>query len=169
VLRERLGLLRRSISVGIVTEKYPYKPIEVPEGFRGKPVIDQDKCLGCGACVNACPPNALSMTDDLDRGVRVIKLFLGRCIFCGRCQDVCPVEAIKLTREFELASINHNDLYQEVALVMAKCMVCGKPYTTIRLVEHVASNLPREQRSHLLLCPDCREKHSSKKVSYARW
>ncbi len=165
----RLHILKEALRTGVVTKKYPYEPIEVPEGFRGKPSIDVEKCIGCGACVNVCPPNALSAEIDLNKSVKRIILFLGKCIFCGRCQDVCPTEAIKLTREFELSTLTTNDLYQVVELKMAKCEVCGKPYATIRQVLFTAKNVPKDQRPLLLLCSECRSKVSAKYISYARW
>lgn len=50
--------------------------------------IDKAVCIGCGACVDVCPVQALSMEDDkavCDEAV---------CIDCGACISVCPVSAI---------------------------------------------------------------------------
>jgi len=32
------------------------------QGIRGKPVIDQDICTGCGACLAPCPVGALTLS-----------------------------------------------------------------------------------------------------------
>ena len=48
-----------------------------------------DDCLGCGACVEECPVNAISEKD----GKYVINA--DECLDCGACAGVCPVEAPK--------------------------------------------------------------------------
>jgi H+/Na+-translocating ferredoxin:NAD+ oxidoreductase subunit B len=56
--------------------------------------IDDDACVGCGACIDRCWMEALKMDGDL-----VVRDF-NRCIGCGICRYVCPSEAMKLvTRE----------------------------------------------------------------------
>lgn len=162
----RLHILAEGLGKAVVTERYPYEAVTVPEGFRGKPVIDPSKCVGCGACVNACPPNALSIRDE--GGYRVVRLFIGRCIFCGRCEEVCPFNAVRLSKEFELASTSTEDLVQEVRLVMAKCAVCGEPYATLREVRKVAEGLPEGLKPLAYVCPRCRELMTSHYAGYAR-
>ncbi|MBN1948908.1 MAG: 4Fe-4S binding protein [Candidatus Cloacimonetes bacterium] len=50
--------------------------------------INKEACIGCGACVDTCPVEALSMVDDKAQCDADI------CIDCGACIDACPVEAI---------------------------------------------------------------------------
>ncbi|HPV15685.1 MAG TPA: 4Fe-4S binding protein [Candidatus Cloacimonadota bacterium] len=50
--------------------------------------IDKDACIGCSACVETCPVNALSMQDD--KAV----CDADKCIDCLACTGVCPVGAI---------------------------------------------------------------------------
>jgi len=52
--------------------------------------ISHDICIGCGACVEVCPVNALRM----ENNKAVVDPDL--CIDCGSCVPVCPVEAIEL-------------------------------------------------------------------------
>ena len=51
--------------------------------------ITEDECLGCGACAENCPVEAISEKD----GKYVIDA--DKCIDCGSCADACPVGAPK--------------------------------------------------------------------------
>jgi electron transport complex protein RnfB len=52
--------------------------------------IDDDACVGCGACIDRCWMEALKMEGDL-----VVRDF-NRCIGCGICRYVCPSDAMQL-------------------------------------------------------------------------
>ena len=54
-------------------------------------VVDLDKCIQCGACVERCPLHAIEMGED---GYPVVNEM---CFRCGQCGYVCPAEARKLT------------------------------------------------------------------------
>jgi ferredoxin len=54
--------------------------------------IDDDACVGCGACVDRCWMEALKMDGDL------VVRDSNRCIGCGICRYVCPSDAMKLVR-----------------------------------------------------------------------
>ncbi|MHC4677930.1 MAG: Coenzyme F420 hydrogenase/dehydrogenase, beta subunit C-terminal domain [Planctomycetota bacterium] len=46
-------------------------------------------CMGCGACVPACPNNAVRLVDLVDQGIRPVA-DSQMCEQCGRCVAVCP-------------------------------------------------------------------------------
>ncbi|MDD5679017.1 MAG: 4Fe-4S binding protein [Kiritimatiellae bacterium] len=52
--------------------------------------INQEKCTGCGLCVEACPVEAISMEDDK------AKVDKDKCADCGQCVEECPNEAISM-------------------------------------------------------------------------
>jgi len=62
--------------------------------------IENDACVGCGACIDRCWMDALKMDGDL--AVRDAN----RCIGCGICRYVCPTDAMKLVRR-ETATVKN--------------------------------------------------------------
>lgn len=175
-----LKLLKTIIKVGDTTVKYPFKPYEVCEDFRGKPEYNAEQCIACAACTMACPANALTMNTDRSTGERKWLLFLGRCIFCGRCEEVCPTKAIRLSQEFEMAVFNKADLFQEAIFKVADCHVCQRPFAPRKSIDYAISLLVQsgmdpveaEARRHQFeTCPECKRKQniiSSPGVSLAQ-
>jgi NAD-dependent dihydropyrimidine dehydrogenase PreA subunit len=53
-------------------------------------VIDEDQCVACESCIDACPAEAICMKADK---ANVIK---EKCVDCGTCVDTCPSAAIRL-------------------------------------------------------------------------
>ena len=51
--------IKKVIKTGTATHAYPLEPMPVDKNFRGKPEHTPQQCIGCAACVNACPSNAL--------------------------------------------------------------------------------------------------------------
>ena len=114
------------------TSKFPYKPHVPFENFRGKPVVDNENCVGCETCANVCPPRAITFTDDKEEGIRIIKRDYGLCIFCGLCEEHCITKkGVKLSDKiFDLAVFdrNNNIEYQKKELLI--CESCGAIITT---------------------------------------
>lgn len=51
--------------------------------------VDKAKCTGCGACMNICPKNAISMCTNAE-GFLMPEVDVTKCIECGLCKKICP-------------------------------------------------------------------------------
>lgn len=92
----------------------------------GLPVIIQEKCVACGACVKACPRVIIEMRKVGPKSKRIYVDCVNRekgavarkncevaCIGCGKCVKICPHDAIVM--ENNLAYISFE-----------KCKLCRK-------------------------------------------
>lgn len=95
----------------------------------GLPVIIDEKCVSCGACVKACPRKLIELRkrakkerklyvacSNCDKGGPARRACKVACIACFKCQKVCEFDAI--TIENNLAYIN-----------ASKCTFCRKCVT----------------------------------------
>jgi Na+-translocating ferredoxin:NAD+ oxidoreductase RNF subunit RnfB len=93
---------------------------------KGLPVIIDDKCVSCGACVKACPRHLIELRkkakkdrkiyvacSNCDKGGPARKACQVACISCNKCFKVCAFDAI---------TINDNLAYIDAK----KCTFCRK-------------------------------------------
>jgi nitroreductase/NAD-dependent dihydropyrimidine dehydrogenase PreA subunit len=75
-------------------------------------VVDQEKCTGCGRCVETCPIQLLALSDGKARSNERYDEF--RCITCQNCAAVCPVGAVSIEGDYRVHSgfWKNEDLYQ---------------------------------------------------------
>ncbi|MFH2069497.1 MAG: RnfABCDGE type electron transport complex subunit B [Candidatus Omnitrophota bacterium] len=101
------------------------------------PVIDINKCTGCGLCVAACPKKIIELIEDKftvnisckshDKGAFVRKICKTGCIGCGICVKNCPVHDIVL--ENNLARIKYENC-NNCGVCVEKC-----PTKSIKVIE----------------------------------
>lgn len=125
MLISKLRQSRLALAAGVVTVGYPLAPRPPDPGFRGRVVVDTERCVGCGGCAPVCPSRCVLVTD-LSPEVRVIRRRLDRCIQCGRCERACAYAAIRLAPEYELGTTDRGDLWIEQHLFMGVCGRCGR-------------------------------------------
>jgi ferredoxin len=61
------------------------------------PIIDQDKCDGCGLCVGVCHLNAMAIVNNIITIIETVE-----CDWCTDCEAVCPTGAISCPFEIIL-------------------------------------------------------------------
>ena len=57
--------------------------------LKKKILIDTDKCIGCGMCVNACSGSVIELVDGKARVIREVY-----CQGLEHCLSACPTKAI---------------------------------------------------------------------------
>lgn len=111
------------------TSKFPFQPHQPYPSFRGQPEYNADRCLGCLACEETCPAEAIAHQDVIDGSApkRVMIHYTDTCIFCGCCEDACIAdhEGIKLTNNWELAFFERDKAFETIEKDLQLCEICG--------------------------------------------
>lgn len=118
----------RSLFSRPFTTRFPDAAYEPIKQFRGRPRYHQDDCIGCGACAQVCPADAIEMIDDLTgpQPMRRLVQHLDTCIQCGQCERYCLTEkGIKLSNEYDYAAFAKSEFEEKVAKELLCCESCG--------------------------------------------
>ena len=148
----------------------------VPEGFRGLPKFDAEKCVACGACANTCPTGAMSFEDG--EAERAMRVNYGLCIYCATCEEVCPEEGVRLTGEYRAFFKSKEEMVKGIEVPLRRCANCGRPFATDKQLEaclnrlleragHVYERLLEEVKRLMSYCPDCRHVVANLRASKA--
>jgi len=108
----------------------------------GLPEVSEELCVGCGACVKACPRDIIELRNKGPRGMRVYVACSNKdkgalaskeckvaCIGCGKCVKECAQDAIVV--ENNLAYIDFE-----------KCKLCKKCVDVCPMHSILAVNFP---------------------------
>jgi formate hydrogenlyase subunit 6/NADH:ubiquinone oxidoreductase subunit I len=120
----------KALVTGPYTSKFPKKPHVPYASFRGQPKFNDSRCVGCLACEEVCPVDAIGHRDDLDRSnpKRTLIHYTDTCIFCGQCESVCIAdhEGIKLSLDWELSFFDRaKESFETIEKKLVLCEICG--------------------------------------------
>jgi len=73
---------------------------KIMEWLRPRPVINKDKCVGCGECMRSCPAKTIVIKD------KIAYIKKSDCIKCFCCQELCPKDAVKVKKNPILKLVN---------------------------------------------------------------
>ncbi len=68
------------------------------------PIVDIEKCSGCGLCDSICMADAIYLKDHEEKEIPYLK-YPDECWHCGSCRQDCPEEAISIRFPPDMLSI----------------------------------------------------------------
>lgn len=148
-----ITLVNWSIFRPCVTELYPEQRPNLPENYRGIPVLPVDpktgksRCIACGACVRMCPEQIITVemdkSDPKDRKPSEFSIDISRCMWCGLCTEACPVNCLVMGKDFELATYTREGMIYNLEDLMR----LGGEFPAEEVVEEVAEEKKEESDS----------------------
>ncbi|MBN1159001.1 MAG: 4Fe-4S dicluster domain-containing protein [Bacteroidales bacterium] len=125
------------------TTSFPVTPHTPFKNYRGKPVVDDENCVGCETCTNVCPAGVITFFDDKEKKVRIIERDYGLCLFCGQCEEHCITgKGVKLSDTlYELATFDRNQLVERQEKELIICASCGAVITTKEHIRFIHNKL----------------------------
>ena len=108
----------------------------------GKPYVETELCVGCGACAKICAHNGPQIEN------KKCHIDQNNCVGCGRCIAVCPKDAIQPNLDASAKLLNCK------IAEYAKAVVDGRPSYCINIVREVSPNCDCHPENDVPIVPD---------------
>ena len=103
--------------------------------------IDEEKCTGCGLCVDACHEGAIELIDGKAKLIRD-----DYCDGLGDCLPTCPTGAIEIIEreavayDEEAVMLKNKQVGQNIEESVNRPLPCGCPGSAVKTIERKRSN-----------------------------
>lgn len=125
-----------------------------------RPLIDKEKCTGCGLCTIDCPTKAFILNQGSERDIFQLLFQQEACNACGICEESCPENCLQLVEN----EPERNETGKEAKVIfednLSRCIECGIPLFPRSMVKKMETKISinRESIWPFELCPSCRMK-----------
>ena len=109
----------------------------------GKPVVNQNNCVSCGACRKMCAHGAISFNEDKKASIDHDK-----CVGCGRCIGSCNFDAISNP------DYCANDILNKKIAEYSKAVIDGRDHFHISFVIDVSPNCDCHAENDAAIIPN---------------
>jgi ferredoxin len=126
----------------------------------GMPIIDKEKCTGCGLCAINCPTEALTISQNSERDSYQLLFRHDLCDACGICEKSCPEHCLSLVEN----APERDETEKEDKVIfedrISRCRECGIPLFPMAMVNLLKSKISATGGAIFPfdLCPSCRIK-----------
>jgi ferredoxin len=135
-----------------------------------EPLVDKEKCTGCGLCTIDCPTKALILNQSSEKATYQLLFRQEACNACGVCEQSCPENCLQLVEK----EPERNETGKKAKVIfednLSRCMECGIPLFPRSMVKKMETKISmnRETTWPFELCPSCRMKTPFRKERVER-
>lgn len=124
---------------------YTSSELALEDEYRGVPIWNEEECIGCGACAEVCPSDAIHIEDDIssaDGPVRKVIYNMNECQFCGQCERYCITKkGVKLSTEYITVVFRTENAVKTLERELVLCECCGAAVGCKKHLEWVAGKV----------------------------